>query len=298
MEEKFVWAWVASIPSIGPTRFAALHSLFPKFEDLVQCSRSQLITRGISHSLASIITQYRQIHTPQEIEQYCNSHNVQLLTTKNSQYPRLLREISDPPIVLYVKGSLPPEKYPKIGIVGTRQVTSYGTDVTTLLTRSLCEEGFVIVSGFMYGVDAIAHTTALRMGGKTIGVLGFGFDHMYPKEHSVLMEEMIVSGNCVVTEYPPWQPPTRGTFPARNRIVSGLSVGIVVTEAAKMSGSKITARLAGEQGREVFAVPGPIHSPFSEGTKELINMGAKLVTNIDDIRGEIGGLLQYTLTVK
>ena len=295
MEEKFVSAWVASIPGIGPRRYEELILLFPQKIDLYTRSLSELMKRGVPERLAHIVVSYRTRHSPEEIETYCRMHGVKVITRSDPQYPRLLHEINDPPIVLYTKGELPLDVWPKIAVVGTRRITEYGEDVTASFTKSLVEEGFVIVSGFMYGVDAVAHRTALSNNGKTVGVLGFGFEYMYPKEHRQLASEMILTGNCLVSEYAPWQPPVPGNFPARNRIVSGMCVGILVTEAAAKSGSKITARLANEQGREVFAVPGPIHSPFSEGTKELVNMGATLVTNVSDIREEIDGLLQYTL---
>lgn len=174
-----------------------------------------------------------------------------------------------------------------IAVVGTRHVTDYGRKVTYSLARDLATAGFTIVSGFMYGVDAIAHGAAIDAGGKTIGVLGFGFDYMYPKSHASLAKRMLETGNTLVTEFEPEVPAMPQNFPRRNRIVSGLCLGVVVTEAAKNSGSMITARLAVEQGREVFAVPGPIDSLYSEGTKELINLGAKLVTNVSDIVDEL-----------
>ncbi|MBP9700641.1 DNA-protecting protein DprA, partial [Candidatus Woesebacteria bacterium] len=140
----------------------------------------------------------------------------------------------------------------------------------------------------MYGVDTVAHLTAVKQKGTTIGVLGYGFGvPYYPREQEKVADAILESGGCLITEYPPWQTPTRYTFPKRNRIVSGLSLGVVVTEAAVKSGSKITARLAAEQGREVFAVPGPIDSPYSEGTKELINLGATLVSSASDILSQL-----------
>lgn len=204
-----------------------------------------------------------------------------------SRYPYLLTQIDDPPKELYIQGELPDDKLPKLAIVGTRQITPYGVKVTKYFTKALVEKGFVIVSGFMYGVDRVAHETAMACGGKTIGVLGFGFDYMYPQNQKNLAAAMIASGNCLVTEYPPNTPPKPANFPKRNRIVSGMCLGILVTEAKPKSGSKITARLASEQGREVFAVPANIGSPFGEGTKELVNLGAKLVTRVEDILEEL-----------
>lgn len=217
-------------------------------------------------------------------------HTTALLIT-DVRYPKRLREIPDPPSELYIQGEVPDFSLPMIAIVGTRHVTTYGEKVTQFFTRELIKAGFTIVSGFMYGVDAIAHQTALKEQGRTIGVLGFGFDYMYPANHRSLAKQMIDSGNCLITEFLPDQPPRPWSFPKRNRIVSGLCLGVLVTEAAKKSGSKITARLAAEQGREVFTVPGAIDSLYSEGTKELVNLGAKLVTNVDDILEEFSNQL-------
>lgn len=198
-------------------------------------------------------------------------------------YHFLLNQIPDPPKVLHCLGRLPDPNEKCIAVVGTRQITPYGIEATQKITKELVEAGYTIVSGFMYGVDAWAHKVALDCHGKTIGVLGFGFDHMYPQSHAALARQMLASGNTLLTEYPLTQGPTRYTFPRRNRIVAGMCWGTVVIEAGVASGSKITARLASEYGRSVFAVPGPIDSPFSEGTKELVNLGAKLVTSAADI---------------
>lgn len=204
-----------------------------------------------------------------------------------SDFP-LLTQIPDPPKQLHINGTFPDPSLPTIAVVGTRQVTAYGRKVTWELTQSLVKKGFVIVSGFMYGVDAIAHRACIASGGKTIAVLGYGLEApFYPRSHAILAQEILDSGGCLVSEYEPHTQAIAQNFPKRNRIVSGLSLGVLVTEAAKHSGSLITARLAVEQGREVFAVSGPIDSPYSEGTKALVNLGAKLVTNVEDIVEEL-----------
>lgn len=204
------------------------------------------------------------------------------------QLSHLLSHIPDPPHHLAIRGEWPDEKYPRIAIVGTRYVTAYGRKVTEKFTKELVEAGFVIVSGFMYGVDAVAHETAVDCGGKTIAVLGYGLEApYYPVSHARLAQKLLANGSCLVSEFEPNVTAIPGNFPRRNRIVSGLSLGVLVTEAGTKSGSLITARLAVEQGREVFAVPGPIDSPYSEGTKELVNLGAKLVTTIRDIVDEL-----------
>ena len=211
-----------------------------------------------------------------------------ILYIGSKQYPALLRQIPDPPQKLYRVGPLPDPTLPTIAVVGTRHVTDYGKQVTWELTTQLVRFGFVIVSGFMYGVDAVAHEACIEAGGKTIAVLGYGLEApFFPSSHALLARKVLASGGCLLSEFEPHQGARPQNFPKRNRIVSGLSLGVLVTEAAIKSGSLITARLAGEQGRELFAVPGPMNSPYSEGTKILVNMGAKLVTNIDDIVEEL-----------
>lgn len=223
----------------------------------------------------------------EQLANYCEKEEIVILDESCSEYPQLLREIADPPKVIYVKGSVNFNVQPMIAVVGTRRITPYGQLAAREFTQGLVEAGFAIVSGFMYGVDAVAHSSALEAGGRTIGVLGFGLEHMYPTSHRELASKLLASGNSLITEFPPWMRPFPTNFPRRNRIVSGMSLGTLVIEAASKSGSKITARLAAEQGREVFAVPGVFNSVYSEGTKELINLGAKLVTSVNDILDEL-----------
>jgi DNA processing protein len=202
------------------------------------------------------------------------------------RYPEVLRAIADPPAVLYCDGQIEPQDRQAVAIVGSRQATPYGLRVTETLARELSGAGFTIVSGFARGIDAAAHRAALEAGGRTIAVLGCGLDVTYPPEHASLREEIAASG-AVLTEFPAGTPPKPSHFPQRNRIISGLSLGVVVVEAAEDSGSLITARLALEQGREVFAVPGPFDAPLSRGPHGLIKQGAKLVETADDIIEEL-----------
>jgi DNA processing protein len=279
-------AWIASIPSMSVKYADLLRAHFSSLHTVYTASLSQLLEVGLPSPVCSRIIRHRQDHPIEELERAIQTHNVRILVPSDPEYPFLLHEIPDPPLVLYVQGTLPPSTMFPIAVVGTRQVTSYGEKVARELVTQLVDAGCLIISGFMYGVDAVAHTTALDCQGKTVGVLGFGFEHMYPKEHESLRQRMIASQNCLLSEFAPWQPPSKFTFPLRNRIVAGMSRGVVVIEAATKSGSKITARLAAEYGREVFAVPGPMDSPFAQGTKELVNLGAKLVTSATDILEE------------
>lgn len=272
--QDYQQAWLLSVPGI---RSEVRNQ---KFKDFNPATVSQWCTAA---EMTTII-RHQAAHPLEELIQVCQRQQLSILFPHHATYPSLLSQISDPPSVLYVKGTLPNWKTPCIAVVGTRKITSYGHAVTRELTRQLVEGGFTIISGMMVGVDTVAHETALTANGRTIGVLGYGFGVPYfPREQAKVAKQIMDSGGCLLSEYPPWQPPTRYTFPQRNRIVAGLSLGVLVTEAAAKSGSKITARLAAEQGREVFAVPGPIDSIYSEGTKELINLGATLVTSADDI---------------
>jgi DNA processing protein len=202
------------------------------------------------------------------------------------RYPALLRNITDPPPVLYVDGELEPVDVQAVAIVGSRHATFYGIRIARTLAEELSRLGFTIVSGMARGIDRVAHEGALAAGGRTLAVLGCGLDVAYPTEHTQLRAQVAEAG-ALLTEFPLGSPPLAAHFPRRNRILSGLSLGVVVVEAAEGSGSLITAKLAAEQGREVFAVPGPIDAPTSRGTHGLLKQGAKLTETVDDILDEL-----------
>lgn len=206
--------------------------------------------------------------------------------------PELLAGIAGPPETLFLAGSPEVLHLPCLAIVGSRNPTTVGRDNAYRFARHLADTGFCIVSGLAEGIDAAAHEGALDAGGPTVAVLGHGLDTVYPQRNSALAERIVRSG-ALVTEYPPGTPPRRGHFPARNRIISGLSLGVLVVEAAKRSGSLITARLAGEQGRDVFAIPGSIHNPLARGCHELIRQGARLVESADDVISELASLIGH-----
>ena len=209
-----------------------------------------------------------------------------VVALEDALYPAWLRTIADPPPVLYCHGLPEPRDRQAVAIVGARKATSYGLRITETLARELSGAGFTIVSGFARGIDAAAHRAALEAGGRTIAVLGCGLDVDYPPEHADLREEIATCG-AVLTEFAPGTKPLAHHFPRRNRIISGLSLGVIVVEAAEDSGSLITARLALDQGRDVFAVPGPIDAALSRGPHGLIKQGAKLVETVDDIVEEL-----------
>ncbi|OGR84219.1 MAG: DNA protecting protein DprA [Elusimicrobia bacterium RIFCSPLOWO2_01_FULL_54_10] len=202
------------------------------------------------------------------------------------RYPPLLSGIHNPPEKIYVMGQLSVLTEPSVAIVGSRRASAYGEDAAGALARALAEAGVATVSGLARGIDTAAHKASLQAGGKTIAVMGTGPDEIFPSDNKSLAEDICRQG-ALVTEYDPGTPGWPGNFPARNRIIAGLSLGTVVVEAAERSGALITARLAAEQGKEVFAVPGPISSPLSEGPHKLISQGAKLVRRVEDILEEI-----------
>lgn len=217
-----------------------------------------------------------------------NRRQIEVVGFTDPRYPPLLLETADFPLVLFVKGNIDLLSNPRmIAVVGTRKITSYGRLAADKIVGELCQEGAVIVSGFMYGVDAAAHQSCLKNGGETVAVLGFGFDHMFPRWHEKLHQEILDNGGTIITEFPPPVGPRSGHFPLRNRIIAGMSQAVVVIEAAQKSGTFITAKVALEGGRLVGAVPGPITSPYSEGTKALLQQGALLVSNGREIIEEL-----------
>ena len=211
---------------------------------------------------------------------------IRLLTPFDDEYPRLLGEIADPPFVLYALGKIERLRLPAVAIVGSRDATRYGSDVATRLARELSGVGVTVVSGFARGVDAAAHAAALEGPGGTIAVLGCGLDVDYPREHARL-KASLAADHLLLSEYPPGAEPRPQNFPIRNRIIAGISSGVVVVEASRRSGSLITARLAADFGRDVFAVPGSVFSPTSLGTHELLRDGAILCRGAEDVLAEL-----------
>ena len=216
------------------------------------------------------------------------------LGVASEDYPLLLRQLRDSPDPLFVAGDPNCLHLPGIAIVGSRNPSRGGTENAYQFARHLARAGFCIVSGLAQGIDTAAHRGALDGGGSTVAVLGHGLDRIYPRANHALAENIAANG-AVVSEYPLGTPPLRGHFPERNRLISGLCVGTLVVEAAKRSGSLITARLAGEQGREVFAIPGSIHNPMARGCHQLIRQGARLVESVDDILNELAPLLGHVM---
>lgn len=280
------WLALANAPGIGPARFKILLDHLKTPQSVWDLNPEEVI-KILGEKLGNLFLEYKKNIDPSVLIKDIINKNIRLLKWDDSEYPELLKEISDPPPVLYYRGEILKRDKLAVAVVGSRKMTSYGREVTNTITTDLVNSGLTIVSGLAVGVDAAAHQASIQAHGRTIAVLGGGLDKIYPSYHQKLAEEIWSGNGAVVSEFPPDYPPSPGNFPARNRIISGLSLGVLVTEAAKGSGSLITAGCALEQGRDVFAVPGPIYSRTSEGTAELIKQGAKLVSSSQDILDEL-----------
>jgi DNA processing protein len=280
------WVGFSRVPGIGPVRLRALLDHLGDVRQAWEASVATLQALGFDRrTIETFVTLRSKMDLAAELERVFQL-GVTLLTWDSPNYPSLLRNIPDPPPVLYIKGKLLPRDEWGLAVVGTRRATVYGREATRGLVGGLAAGGVTIVSGLAYGIDTFAHRTALEAGGRTIAVLGSGVDIIYPAENRKLAG-LITTNGAVVSEYALGTQPEGGNFPRRNRIISGLSLGVLVVEGSKRSGAMITAGYAAEQGREIFAVPGNILSPKSAGPNQLIQQGAKLVTTIGDILEEL-----------
>jgi DNA processing protein len=291
------WVELNMTPGIGPRAAAKLLERFGSAEAVYKATRAELEQLRLPpEAVDTIIARELQSRADAEI-QAVKQLGGDILLLDDGVYPPSLREIYDPPIVLYVKGAWSDcLDQPCIGVVGSRRCSTYGQNSAIMLARDLAQRSMTVVSGFARGIDAAAHRGALDAGGRTIAVLGTGIDEVYPRDHKKLAAEILDRGGALISQFPLGTPPVSENFPYRNRIISGLSLGVVVVEAAENSGSLITARLAMEQNREVFAVPGNITSRNSFGTNYLIKgAGAKLVQQWQDIATELPQHIAATL---
>lgn len=289
-EEKKHWVAFSVFPGIGPVRFKLLLDYFGSAKSAWEAPLSELKKIKLGDKLSEQFGEFRRNFSIEKYIKELKEKRVAVVTLGDPRYPKLLSQISDTPFLLYVKGKKtdrPLDLDRTIAVVGTRKVTKYGVEITQRLATSLVAQGFIIVSGLAYGVDAVSHQAALDAGGKTIAVLGCGIDIIAPPSNASLYQAIAGGGGAILSEMPLGLRPNKGLFPARNRIISGLSLGVLVTEGADDSGALITARYAAEQGREVFAVPGPITSAYSKGPAKLIKSGAKLVESVEDILEEL-----------
>jgi DNA processing protein len=273
------------VREIGSIRLGKLLKFFDKPENILKASPEKLTAVSlIGEKIARKIYSLKKEDLDKELS-LAKKLDLKIITVEDNDYPQNLKQIPDPPIVLYVKGALNVEDKLAIGIVGSRRATFYGLTNAEKFASELSALGFTIVSGMARGIDTYAHKGALKSGGRTIAVMGSGFSHIYPQENAQLFKEIARSG-AVISEFPIDTLPLKENFPCRNRIISGLSMGVLVAEAARNSGALITADFALEQGREVFALPGELDSHNSFGTNGLIKQGAKLVSCLDDILEE------------
>jgi DNA processing protein len=282
MIDKRYWIGFNLIKGIGAVRMQALIKYFGDLEVAWKAAPIDLARAGLSLKVIERIVQARKNVDLEKLWAKIESQGIKILTWEDETYPPRLKEIEQPPPVLYIRGDYLPDDLFAVAIVGTRRVTAYGRQITEELAAYLASNRITLVSGLARGVDAIAHQTALKAGGRTIGVLGSGVDRIYPPEHRGLAEKMVESG-AIVSDYAPGTPPDASNFPPRNRIISGLSLAVVVIEAGETSGALITAEFAAEQGREVFAVPGSILAPQSKGTNKLIQNGALPLLSVNDL---------------
>jgi DNA processing protein len=281
------WVALSFSPKVGATTFQRLLARFSRMEDVWNASEATLREGGLDDRTINAVHDARLATSPERAMKQIARFDLGVLTLKDSAYPKLLSEIPDPPGVLFIRGKIEPDDELSLAVVGSRKITPYGRRVTEELVRPLTQEGMTIVSGLALGVDSVAHEIALESGGRTLAVLGCGLDQIYPASHQQLAKRIIEGRGAVISEYPPGTPTYPSNFPVRNRIIAGLSLGVIVVEAALESGSLLTAKSALDYNREVFAVPGPIFSETSAGTNNLLKMGAKPVTSADDILVEL-----------
>jgi DNA processing protein len=285
---------LSMIAGVGPRLRKALLEAFGSASAVLAAAPSDLRqVQGIGAELTRrIAVAKNEIDVQAELD-LCAAEDIAILAETDPKYPRSLREIHDPPGILFMRGQILPQDALAVAIVGSRHATHYGLTQAERLAGSLARAGITIVSGLARGIDGAAHRGALAAGGRTIAILGSGLLNLYPPEHVALADEVAKSG-AVISESPPRSPPLAGAFPQRNRIISGMSLGVLVVEASTNSGALITARHAMEQGRDVFAVPGRVDNRLAHGSHRLIRDGAKLVETADDVLEELGPLVAPT----
>jgi DNA processing protein len=292
MTDKLPWLGLRSIPGVGLVLGQRLLRRFGGPGAVFQASFQDLVSvKGITPALAQAILSFRDWDKLEEHLARLTAQGAEMITRDDPRFPARLQEIPYPPPFLLVKGSLTPADHLAVAMVGTRSASYYGLKAGRRLAGALAARGVTVVSGLARGIDTAAHQGALEMSGRTLAVLGCGLDVVYPPENVKLYQEIPEQG-ALVSEFPLGTPPEAKNFPIRNRLISGLALGVVVIEAGVKSGTTITVRYALDQGREVFAVPGPIDSPTSIGPHRLIQEGAKLVQDVEDILQELPALRQ------
>lgn len=282
--ERIAWAAWASIVQIGPKKIALLRAAFPSLDDAWKASDAELreALQREGKVTEAILAAHAKLD-PQKNWRALSAANVHVVTLLDDNYPALLKETHDAPAVLFVRGTLPPAEQALLAVVGTRTFTDYGRQVTNLLAEPLVNAGVGIVSGLALGIDGLAHEAALRAGGNTWAVMGTGVDMIYPPQHRDLAHRIVKEGGGLISEFPLGTTSLPHHFPLRNRIVAGMCAGTLVVEAGEKSGALLTAKLALDENREVFAIPGDITRSASAGTNKFIRLGATLVRSAEDI---------------
>ena len=287
MDTELDWLALTLVPGVGARTFHRLIQRFGSPEQVFAASRLHLEqVPGLKKRSIDAIRSLHPDKAAREEMARLRKLGIRIIRWGTEEYPSFLANISDPPPLLYLKGTLLPEDGRAVAVVGSRHASAYGLQVCKKLCRDLAWQGWTVVSGMARGIDSAAHAGALAGGGRTLAIMGTGLDVIYPKENWKLAQSIAASG-AVITEFPLGTPPEPGNFPLRNRLISGLSLGVIVVQATAKSGSLITARMALEQDRQVFAVPGPIGQPEVEGTHRLIKEGAKLVERAEDVIEEL-----------
>jgi DNA processing protein len=281
-DQRKYWVAFNLVKGIGAVRFRALLDFFGDPAIAWNASAEGLRAAGLSQKIVENLVQVRTQVQLEKVWERIEQVGIQVLTWQDAAYPARLKEIDQPPPVLYLRGALTPEDDWAVAVVGTRRASQYGRQMTEEIAALLARNGVTVVSGLARGVDAFAHQSSITAGGRTLAVLGSGVDRIYPPEHRRLAEQIMAQG-AVISDYAPGTPPDGVNFPPRNRIISGLSRAVVVVEAGDTSGALITASFAAEQGREVFAVPGNISAPQSKGTNRLIQQGARPLLDAREI---------------
>lgn len=281
-EERAAWVGLHLVPGIGPTRFRRLLEHFGSAQAAWQAPARALQAAGLPQSVVEALLTTRRRTQPLALLEDWEKRGIRVVTQEDPDYPPRLRHISQAPPVLYVKGRWQPEDDWAVAVVGTRKATAYGRRVAEDVARFLAQHRVTVVSGLARGIDSMAHRAALEAGGRTVAVLAHGPDQIYPPEHRHLARRIEEQG-ALISDYPPGTRPEAAHFPARNRIISGLSLAVVVVEAGERSGALITAAFAADQGRDVFAVPGSIYAAQSQGTLRLIQQGAYLLRQPEDL---------------
>ena len=295
-EQALQWLALALTPGLVPTRVRHLVDRFGNVGAIFRASLTELEATGLLAVSAQSIGTGKSLELAQEELEKAKAAGAQIVSLDDSRYPVRLREIYDPPVILYVRGDVAMLSQPGIAVVGTRHPTPYGSGMAERLAIDLSAHGLVIISGMARGVDTAAHRGVISAKGKTVAVFGTGVDVLYPKENTRLADQILAFGGGIISEFPLGTFAAPQNFPIRNRIISGMSIGVLVVEAAEYSGTRITARCALEQNREVFAVPGNVTNKNSWGPNTLIKQGAKLVATWEDVWEELPENIRLSLT--